>query len=106
MGLAHAAGAEQQQVLSTVLPAGVVGDLLDLMAIEIGDRTPFLVRQGLRPGQLGLMEQAPQPPPQRLTMGAVQKNQTTSETAGLNATELGDYCRERGLFPEQVDRWR
>ena len=28
------------------------------------------------------------------------------ETAGLNATELGGYCRERGLFPEQVARWR
>ena len=28
------------------------------------------------------------------------------ETAGLNATELGGYCRERGLYTEQVDRWR
>ena len=28
------------------------------------------------------------------------------ETAGLNATELSAYCRERGLFPEQVERWR
>ena len=28
------------------------------------------------------------------------------ETAGLNATELSAYCRERGLFPQQVDRWR
>ena len=28
------------------------------------------------------------------------------ETAGLNAAELGGYCRERRLFPEQVDRWR
>jgi transposase len=27
-------------------------------------------------------------------------------TAGLNATELSAYCRERGLFPEQVERWR
>ena len=27
------------------------------------------------------------------------------ETAGLNTTELGSYCRERGLYPEQVDRW-
>jgi Tfp pilus assembly protein FimV len=27
------------------------------------------------------------------------------ETAGLNATKLRAYCRERGLFPEQVDRW-
>ena len=28
------------------------------------------------------------------------------ETAGLNATELSAYCRERGLFPEQVNHWR
>jgi transposase-like protein len=27
-------------------------------------------------------------------------------TAGLNPTELSAYCRERGLFPEQVKRWR
>jgi transposase len=27
------------------------------------------------------------------------------ETAGSNATELSAYCRERGLFPEQVERW-
>ena len=28
------------------------------------------------------------------------------ETASLNATELSAYCRERGLYPEQVERWR
>jgi transposase len=28
------------------------------------------------------------------------------EPAGLNATELSAYCPERGLFPEQVSRWR
>jgi transposase len=28
------------------------------------------------------------------------------ETARLNATELSAYCRERGLYPEQVERWR
>ncbi len=28
------------------------------------------------------------------------------ETSGLNATELSAYCREHGLFPEQVERWR
>jgi transposase-like protein len=27
------------------------------------------------------------------------------ETAGLNVTVLSAYCRERGLFPEQVERW-
>ena len=27
------------------------------------------------------------------------------EAAGLNATELSTYCRERGLYQEQVERW-
>ena len=38
--------------------------------------------------------------------GAADKFTVVLETIGLNATELGGYCRERGLFPEQVDRWR
>ena len=28
------------------------------------------------------------------------------ETAGLNATELSAYCRQKGLYPKQVDCWR
>lgn len=27
------------------------------------------------------------------------------ETDGLNTTELSAYCRERGLYPGQVERW-
>jgi transposase-like protein len=38
--------------------------------------------------------------------GASDKFTVVLETAGLNSTELAAYCRERGLFPEQVDRWR
>ena len=38
--------------------------------------------------------------------GAADKFTVVLETAGLNATELGAYCRERGLYPEQVERWR
>ena len=38
--------------------------------------------------------------------GATDKFTVVLETAGLNATELGAYCRERGLYPEQVERWR
>ena len=37
---------------------------------------------------------------------AADKFTVVLETAGLNATELSAYCRERGLFPEQVERWR
>ena len=38
--------------------------------------------------------------------GPLDKFTVVLETAGMNATELGAYCRERGLFPEQVSRWR
>ncbi len=28
------------------------------------------------------------------------------ETAVLSATETAEYCRRRGLYPEQIQRWR
>ncbi|WP_231605113.1 helix-turn-helix domain-containing protein [Synechococcus sp. CBW1006] len=37
---------------------------------------------------------------------AADKLTVVLETAGLNATELSAYCRERGLFPEQVESRR
>jgi hypothetical protein len=37
---------------------------------------------------------------------AAEKFMVMLETAGSNATELSSYCRDRGLYPEQVERWR
>ncbi|WP_254934929.1 transposase [Cyanobium sp. WAJ14-Wanaka] len=37
---------------------------------------------------------------------AADKFTVVVETAGLNATELSGYCRERGMFPEQVRIWK
>jgi len=37
---------------------------------------------------------------------ATDKFTVVLETAGLNATELSGYGRERGLFPQKVERWR
>ena len=37
---------------------------------------------------------------------AADKFTVVLETAGLNATELSAYCRQKGLYPEQVDHWR
>jgi len=28
------------------------------------------------------------------------------ETAGFNELELGEYCRRKGLYPEQISGWR
>jgi transposase len=38
--------------------------------------------------------------------GATDKFPVVLETAGLNATELSACCRERGLYPGLVERWR
>jgi transposase len=37
---------------------------------------------------------------------ATDKFTVVLETAGLNATGLGAYCRERGSYTEKVERWR
>jgi hypothetical protein len=47
-----------------------------------------------------------------LLAGAIERWGTTEkfamvvETAMLNETEIGEYCRKRGLYPEQLRAWR
>lgn len=38
--------------------------------------------------------------------GAAEKFAAVVESAPLNEAELSAYCRERGLYPEQVKEWR
>ena len=35
-----------------------------------------------------------------------QKFVVVLETAALNETQLAEYCRKKGLFPQQVSDWR
>jgi len=35
-----------------------------------------------------------------------QKFSVVLETAALSESELSEYCREKGLFPEQVTQWK
>lgn len=37
---------------------------------------------------------------------AEKKLNTIIETAALSESELSQYCRERGLYPEQLRRWK
>jgi transposase-like protein len=37
---------------------------------------------------------------------AADKFAAVVETAALNEAELGEYCRKRGLYPEQIQAWR
>ena len=38
--------------------------------------------------------------------GAQDKLAVVIETAAFNESELSEYCRKKGLYPEQVERWR
>lgn len=38
--------------------------------------------------------------------GAQDKLAVVIETAGFNAIELSEYCRKKGLYSDQVERWR
>ncbi len=35
-----------------------------------------------------------------------QKFVVVLETAALNETQLAEYCRKKGLYPQQVSDWR
>lgn len=35
-----------------------------------------------------------------------EKFSTVLETAGMNEIELSQYCREKGIYPEQIAAWR
>lgn len=37
---------------------------------------------------------------------AEQKFSTVIETATLSEVELSEYCREKGLYPEQIQQWK
>jgi len=39
-------------------------------------------------------------------LSSEEKFNVVLETASLNAVALGEYCRRKGLFPQQVDAWR
>jgi transposase-like protein len=39
-------------------------------------------------------------------LSSEEKFNVVLETASLNEVELGEYCRRKGLFPQQIDAWR
>jgi len=52
-------------------------------------------------GRLGTTSAAPLG-----TLDSEEKFAVVMETAPLNELELGEYCRRKGLFPEQIAAWR
>jgi transposase-like protein len=40
------------------------------------------------------------------SLSSDQKFDIVLETAGMNQAELSEYCRKKGLYPQQIDTWR
>jgi transposase-like protein len=59
-------------------------------------------RQACRARGLPLMEATTT----KARWSSAEKFAMVVETAALNDTELGEYCRKRGLYPEQLQGWR
>ena len=58
-------------------------------------------KQAMAMGEMGVVEKkAPE------TWSGEAKLAVVVETAPLSEVELSQYCRERGLYPEQVKAWR
>jgi len=39
-------------------------------------------------------------------MAPEEKHSAIIETMALNELELGEYCRKKGLYPEQIEEWK
>lgn len=40
------------------------------------------------------------------SLSSAEKFSIVMETASFNAAELSEYCRRKGLYPEQINVWR
>jgi len=50
--------------------------------------------------------QSPSQPSTRKELSSEEKFEIVLETAGLNESELGEYCRRKGLFSQQIAAWQ
>jgi transposase-like protein len=74
------------------------------IARDTGISTPTLYGWRSQWQKQGLLVPATSRPPEQWS--AADKLAAVIQSAGLNGPELGRFCRERGLFPKQVARWR
>ena len=54
-----------------------------------------------RPNGNGAMKKVPSD-----SLSSAEKFSVVMETASLNEAELSEYCRRKGLYPEQINAWR
>ena len=74
------------------------------IARDTGITTQTLYNWRLQWQKQGQLVPATARPPEQWS--AADKLTAVIQAAGLSGAELGSFCRERGLYPKQVARWR
>jgi transposase-like protein len=74
------------------------------ISLDTGIAIPTLYSWRSQWQKEGLLVPATNRPPEQWS--AVDKLAAVIQSAGLSGSELGSFCRERGLYPKQVARWR
>jgi transposase-like protein len=79
-------------------------DSVSAISRDTGIAIPTLYSWRSQWQKQGLLVPATNRPPEQWS--AVDKLAAVIHSAGLSGPELGSFCRERGLYPKQVARWR
>ncbi|MFN6133073.1 MAG: helix-turn-helix domain-containing protein, partial [Synechococcaceae cyanobacterium] len=80
------------------------GESVSAIARDTGIAVPTLYSWRSQWQKQGLLVPATSRPAEQWS--AADKLATVIQSTGLSGPELGSFCRERGLYPKQVARWR
>lgn len=98
----------------TIYPDAQKTNLIERMLPPQNTRVPQLSKEtgipkdtlyGWRRQALQARGLSPIPPADGERWSAKEKFAMVVETAALNEAERGEYCRKRGLYPEQLQAW-
>jgi len=94
--------AVREQVLQRMSPPN--RESVAEIARSTGIAVPTLYSWRHRRQQEGLLVPASSKAPEQWS--AAKKLAAVIQAAALRGTDLGSFCRERGLYPKQLARWR
>lgn len=90
----------KENIIIRMLPPNNVSVPELVRETGIPKETLYTWRSKARKGNISVQ---PSPPGE---LSSDEKFNIVLETASLNEVEIGEYCRRKGLFPQQIDAWQ
>ncbi len=92
----------KESIIKKMMPPNPISVSQLVKETGVSDVTLYKWRKDYR--NLGIVVPANQYKPDQWT--AEDKLAVVIETASLNEAQLSEYCRSKGLYPEQVNEWK